>query len=100
MFHCQPRLETHAPKNGGYLNRKDATPECAGGIEFVLPGVREAIALVHDSETGNGRGRYERIKAILIARGLPVLRTMIGGGKEVTEAEEFVDRPPSSRDCG
>ena len=97
MFHCALRLELRGPKDGSHMRRKAATRDCVGGIEFVSSGVKGEVVLSHisDSEAVGGRGRIERIQAIV---GECWFHSMVHNDDDFKQAAEFVDGHPSLLD--
>lgn len=62
MFHCALRLELRA-RDGGHLRRRGATPQCAGGVEFLSSGGDGDVVIGFRMDSEGGRGRHERIDA-------------------------------------
>jgi hypothetical protein len=64
LYHCQTRLETHAPKDIS-MRRRPGNLDTVGGIEFVLPD-GQILGAIADSE--DGRGATDRLLSRLKTR--------------------------------
>jgi hypothetical protein len=110
VFNCELKLVLR-PRAGGSARRRPATPDCAGGIEFLSSkgAGDKVIGFVRDSETV--RGRRDRIDAYIRehaptvgspyrdSRGRLIQRLDSGFLHVTMEAAEYVDAHPSRADC-
>jgi hypothetical protein len=69
MFHCSLLLRAIGPKDGSYLQLREATPERAGGFDF-MSASDQILDRVCNSEKPTGRGRCERVLAMRDERGI------------------------------
>jgi hypothetical protein len=114
-FHCSLLLRTIGPKDGSYLQLREATRERAGGFDFMSAG-DEILDKACNSDKPTGRGRCERILAMRAERGItgPLLRhekadwLLLAGGDihsfrrwieddpRLADFDAYVDSHPSS----